>query len=101
MFKWNVDGFALGKLGELGIGGVLRDEIGSVLCIFLVYIGVGDLNEVELFVIIFAFEIIVSRIFMGNNLIVESDFKNIVIWVLDKDKCFWYLGFLRNKMNNL
>ena len=33
--KFNVDGFARGLPGQAGIGGVLRDSCGNVLCVFL------------------------------------------------------------------
>lgn len=32
IFKWNIDGFVFEKLGYLGIGRVLRDGEGVILC---------------------------------------------------------------------
>lgn len=59
VYKWNVDGVLKGKLGSVGIGGVLRDFYGGILCIFFMYIGVKDLNVVEFMVIVYVLEILV------------------------------------------
>lgn len=48
-----MDGIVKGKLGRVGIGGILRNSMGVFICIFLVYIGIWDLNEVEFIVIVF------------------------------------------------
>lgn len=50
--KWNVDGFFLGKLGEEGIGGILRSYKGEILCEFVEYVGVFDSKKVEFMVIV-------------------------------------------------
>lgn len=57
MLKWNIGGFIRGKLCEVGIGGILWNNSVEVLCRFLVYIGVRDLNKVEFIIIICVFEI--------------------------------------------
>ncbi|KAK3222286.1 hypothetical protein Dsin_009311 [Dipteronia sinensis] len=49
--KFNVDGFALGKPGPAGIGGVLRDCDGKVLCMFSCYIGIHDSDTVKVIAI--------------------------------------------------
>lgn len=54
-----MDGFLKGKLGYDGIGGILRDSNGDVLCMFFVYIGVRELNEIEFLVIVNVFEVII------------------------------------------
>ncbi|KAK3220120.1 hypothetical protein Dsin_014090 [Dipteronia sinensis] len=46
--KFNVDESALGKPGPAGIGGVLRDFKGNVLCSFSLFIGVHESNTMEI-----------------------------------------------------
>ncbi|KAK2639592.1 hypothetical protein Ddye_027387 [Dipteronia dyeriana] len=46
--KFNVDGSMKGKLGPAGIGGVLRDANGKVMCLFFNFMGVTDSNSAEL-----------------------------------------------------
>lgn len=41
--KFNVDGASRGKPGPVGIGGVLRDHVGSTSIIFTEYVGSMDL----------------------------------------------------------
>ena len=50
-FKFNVDGSSRGSPGHGGIGGVLRDSGGRVVCIFSAYVGTQDSNTAELFAI--------------------------------------------------
>ena len=39
ILKFNIDGTSRGKPGSAGIGGVLRDSNGKVLCLFSFYMG--------------------------------------------------------------
>ncbi|KAK3218927.1 hypothetical protein Dsin_012897 [Dipteronia sinensis] len=49
--KFNVHGSVRGKPGPEGIGGVLRDSNGKVLCLFSKFMGVTDSNTAELWAI--------------------------------------------------
>lgn len=45
--KWNIDGFSPGKRRRLGIGGVLRDHMSRVLCVFSTPTCIKESSEVE------------------------------------------------------
>ena len=71
MLKFNVDG---GKLGPVGIGGVLRDNNGVIICMFSKSVRVRSSNEAEVLAILEA-QRIFSRSFQ-DHLIMESDSSN-------------------------
>ncbi|KAK3206435.1 hypothetical protein Dsin_020481 [Dipteronia sinensis] len=50
-FKFNVDGSARGSPGMAGIGGVLRDSKGKVVCLFSLGVGIMDSNSAEILAI--------------------------------------------------
>ncbi|EOX94670.1 Uncharacterized protein TCM_004284 [Theobroma cacao] len=50
-FKLNVDGSTFGKLGPIGIGGVIRDHDSFIKGVFSFPIGIEDSNFVEFFAI--------------------------------------------------
>lgn len=50
--KLNVDGSTRSKPGHVGIGGILRDEIGNIKAMFVASVGVRDSNEAEFLAII-------------------------------------------------
>lgn len=54
--KWNVDGSSKGKLVAAGIGGVLRDEHGTIKAMFSAFVGIRDSNEAEFIAIVYALE---------------------------------------------
>ncbi|XVF82575.1 hypothetical protein PTKIN_Ptkin16aG0060800 [Pterospermum kingtungense] len=62
--KFNVDGLSMGKLGLIGIGGVLRDHSGDELARFFKSIGVEDSNFAELMAIREAMVIFVTSPFV-------------------------------------
>lgn len=41
-FKLNVDGSSLGKSGRVGVGGVIKNAYGDLICAFAVHIGQGS-----------------------------------------------------------
>ena len=59
--KFNVDESARGKPGPTGIGGVLRNSEGSILCQFSIAIGIQDLITTEILAIQKACELCVSN----------------------------------------
>lgn len=52
MLKFNVDGAVRGKLGPAGIGGVLQDDRGVVICMSSKSIGIRDSNVAEVLAIL-------------------------------------------------
>lgn len=75
LLKFNIDGAARGKLGSVGIDGVLRDSNGLVLMLFSKHVGVMDSNESEVLPILEALHVFYAHI-------VESDSMIVVAWVL-------------------
>uniref|UniRef100_U5G8Y4 RNase H type-1 domain-containing protein n=1 Tax=Populus trichocarpa TaxID=3694 RepID=U5G8Y4_POPTR len=72
-----------GKPGVAGIGGVLRDCNGKVICLFSIPIGIKDSNEAEFIAVVKAVELTFSREDMfGRSVMVESVSANMVHWVL-------------------
>ncbi|KAL6527395.1 hypothetical protein OROGR_016485 [Orobanche gracilis] len=92
VLKWNVDGSSNGKPGNAGIGGVLRDHNGLILCKFAASVGIKDSNEAEFLAIIFAVETSLKQPrSMEKDLIIESDSSNAVSWIKRKRECPWSL----------
>ncbi|KAK2637967.1 hypothetical protein Ddye_025762 [Dipteronia dyeriana] len=58
---FNVDGSSKGNPRDAGIGGVLRDSMGKVLCLFSYYVGVEDANTAEALAIHRAYFLISSN----------------------------------------
>ncbi|KAJ9135163.1 hypothetical protein P3X46_032374 [Hevea brasiliensis] len=65
---------------KLGIGGVLRDSFGNIICLFSCFVGIIDSNAVELLAISKALKVSVSKqIFSSiSSIIIESDSMNVV-----------------------
>jgi ribonuclease HI len=73
-FKWNVDGYSLGKPGPFGIGGVLQNHHDHLLGMFSVPVGILDSNIAELRAIVKAIELSASNCLLHHqHLIIESD----------------------------
>lgn len=59
--KWNGDGSSRGKPGEAGIGGVLRNEFGTIKAKFAASVGIRDSNEAWLLLVVgFCFGIVLA-----------------------------------------
>ncbi|KAK1582938.1 hypothetical protein Q3G72_019669 [Acer saccharum] len=70
----------------VGIGGVLRDRNGKVVCLFSVSIGLHDSNTAELLAIHKACELCVSNeVLVGRDIEIVSVSKMAVSWVNDED----------------
>ncbi|KAK2654451.1 hypothetical protein Ddye_014307 [Dipteronia dyeriana] len=81
-FIFNVDGSAMGTTGKAGIGGVLRNHYGKVLCTFLESIGIHDAITVEIDAIAKACELCASRIELADKrIVIASDSKVAVMWL--------------------
>ncbi|KAK3219977.1 hypothetical protein Dsin_013947 [Dipteronia sinensis] len=84
--KFNVDGSVRGKPGPAGIGGVLRNSNGKVLCLFSYYMGRADSNAAEIWAIKRAVELCLSNpMLRGRDIEVVSDSKVAVSWVTKED----------------
>ncbi|KAK0594528.1 hypothetical protein LWI29_006366 [Acer saccharum] len=82
LLKFNVDGSARGVPGHAGVGGVLRDCRGRVLCVFSEYVGIQDSVTAELRAIAKACGLCLSRTELkGAKIYVVSDCKQVVAWI--------------------
>jgi ribonuclease HI len=80
---FNVDGSVLGSPGPAGIGGVLRDHMGKILCVFSSHIGSQDVILAELLAIQRACELFGSKSEIASRPITFlSDSKTAVSWIL-------------------
>lgn len=87
--KFKIDSAVREKPGPTGIGGVLRNDKGVVLCLFSNGVGIGDSNEAEVLAILEA-----PRIFSRSlRLIVLSDSYNAISWVNSSASKPWKLHF--------
>ncbi|KAK2652397.1 hypothetical protein Ddye_012253 [Dipteronia dyeriana] len=84
--KFNVDGSARGKTSPAGIGGVLRDSSGKILCVFFHFIGIEDSNSTDIIAIHRANELCASMSeFVGKAIVMASDSKTTVSWANNSD----------------
>ncbi|KAK3211007.1 hypothetical protein Dsin_015713 [Dipteronia sinensis] len=80
--KFNVDGSVRGKPGPAGIGGVLRDSNGKVLCLFSQFVGILDSNAAELWAIKNVVDLCLSsEQVQGREITVVSDSRVAVSWI--------------------
>lgn len=101
-YKWNVDGSSKGKPGAAGIGGVLRDSRGEVMCLFAASISIRDSNKAEFEAIAFAVEESIQHQSLRESPICfESDSRTALAGVLNEQECPWGLRFKRNKLQNM
>ena len=79
---FNVDGSVRSSYGHAGIGGVLRDHHGKVLCFFSSFVGVQDATAAEIMAIAKACELLGTRTeLIGRCISIASDSKIAVDWV--------------------
>ncbi|KAK1562591.1 hypothetical protein Q3G72_014539 [Acer saccharum] len=82
ILKFNVDGSSRGNPGPSGIGGIMRDSKGDILCIFSSYIGFGLSTLAEIQAILKACQLCVSDCCPFDvRIIIESDSMVAVSWV--------------------
>ncbi|KAK2655849.1 hypothetical protein Ddye_008901 [Dipteronia dyeriana] len=83
---FNVDGSIRGSPGWAGMGGVLRDSRGKVLCMFSFCLGVTDSNSVEIFVILRACHLdSMNQSLVNRKVTIVSDSKTAVSWINGND----------------
>ncbi|XWS44905.1 hypothetical protein CRYUN_Cryun15aG0090000 [Craigia yunnanensis] len=63
--KFNIDGSAFGKPGPTGCGGLLHNEMGSILALFYGPLGIMDSNVAEVMAIKVALGIFVRSVWKG------------------------------------
>ncbi|KAK2646848.1 hypothetical protein Ddye_022043 [Dipteronia dyeriana] len=86
LLKFNVDGSVRSSPGFAGIGGVLRNHLGKVLCFFSSYVGVYDVISAEILAIARACDLFGSRPDLVRwMLIIACDSKSVVEWVTSRD----------------
>ncbi|KAK0601643.1 hypothetical protein LWI29_026061 [Acer saccharum] len=84
--SFNVDGSVMGLSGKAGIGGVLRNSLGDVVCFFSAPVDEMEVSTVELMAIHKVCAMCASRSdFVGKNISIRSDSRSAVSWVNDKD----------------
>ncbi|KAK2654891.1 hypothetical protein Ddye_014747 [Dipteronia dyeriana] len=90
---FNVDGSSMGNPGSAGIGGVLRDANGKVLCLFSSSVGLVDSNLAEVLAIHRACELIsYNMYFIERNITILNDSKSAVSCINGDD--FGHLNFV-------
>ncbi|KAK4857855.1 hypothetical protein QYF36_007277 [Acer negundo] len=84
--KFNVDGSCNLELGRTGIGGVLRDSDGIVLCSFSAFVGKVDAHTAELMAVYKACILsAANEALRGRKISFESDSMEAIAWVKDAD----------------
>ncbi|XVF83577.1 hypothetical protein PTKIN_Ptkin16aG0500400 [Pterospermum kingtungense] len=102
MVEFNVDGGSLGKPGSAGIRGILRDHQGTDLIRFSKEVGIIESNMAELLAIREAFILFLSSPWLNRcTLIVESDSRNAVNWVLKPESAPWRWRNIINHVESL
>ncbi|KAK2639752.1 hypothetical protein Ddye_027547 [Dipteronia dyeriana] len=85
VLKFKVDGSSLGNPGSAGIGGILRDRWGKVLCMFSFNVGIQDSITAEVMAIHKAVDLCCSaQLCYGREIVFESDSKVAVLWINGK-----------------
>ena len=80
--KFNVDGSFRMLNGQAGIGGVLRDSLGKIRCIFSEKVGCCDAISAEIMAIVRACHLCASSPNLKDKRIVfVSDSKEVVSWI--------------------
>ncbi|KAK3226200.1 hypothetical protein Dsin_006062 [Dipteronia sinensis] len=81
-FKFNVDGSSRSNSGPIGIGGVLRDSKGLVMCLFTQSVGIMNSNSVVILAIKRALELCFTKLNLHNrDIIISSDSRSTISWV--------------------
>ena len=84
--KINMDSLTWGNRGFTSCGGVCRDDLGSVIGIFSGLLGILDSNAAEVFTISHVLKFFIEFEWVGKKgVIVESDSRNVISWVLNSD----------------
>ncbi|KAL4333211.1 hypothetical protein GQ457_07G031190 [Hibiscus cannabinus] len=86
--KFNVDASTRESFGEAGIGGVLRDNRGSILVKFSKFIGLSEPTGAELEAILEACRIVSNENWLKSyRLVIESDSIMVLSWIVDSKPC--------------
>ncbi|XVE50461.1 hypothetical protein DITRI_Ditri01bG0164000 [Diplodiscus trichospermus] len=102
VLKFNMDGSVLGKPGPAGIGGILRDHMGLEKIRFSKSVGIEESNMAKLLAIREAFILLASSQWAQTNaLIVESDSRNAVNWIIKPELAPWRVRKFISHIENL
>ncbi|KAK2649769.1 hypothetical protein Ddye_017258 [Dipteronia dyeriana] len=83
---FNVVGSSRGSPSDVGIGWVMRNSVGKVLCSFKILLGVEDSNTAEVMAIFKACSLIASNNRLADrNIMIISDSKIVVCWINGND----------------
>ncbi|KAK2659185.1 hypothetical protein Ddye_005718 [Dipteronia dyeriana] len=82
VLMFNVDGSASGSLEPAGIGGVLRNSAGDILCLFSINVGFQDAGAAEVLAILKANSLCIDKASLKDRKIhIASDSSSAVFWV--------------------
>ena len=95
MLKLNFDGSALGNLGKVGVGGVIREEDGIILS-YSGPAGFCSINKAELLALNVGLRE-ASRM-NPQRLLVTGDSASVLQWALNPSTAPWYLADLSEEM---
>lgn len=99
--KWNVDASVSISTASSSIGGVLRNHKGNFCCMFSSPIPFMEINCAEILGIFRAIKIsISSEKIKKENIIIESDSANAVLWCNQDDGGPWNMNFHLNFIRN-
>ena len=80
--SFNVNGLFRGSPGLAGVGGVLREVGGKVLCLFFSFVGTAEPITAEVLAIYKACSLISSSRMLDDRMItIWSDFSLVVSWI--------------------
>ncbi|KAK2645440.1 hypothetical protein Ddye_020635 [Dipteronia dyeriana] len=80
--KFNVDGSSKGNPGSVGIGGVLGDSKGAVICMFSQFVGIFDSNTAKIMAIKRVMKLCFSISSLENQyIVIVNDSKSTVAWI--------------------
>ncbi|KAK2655291.1 hypothetical protein Ddye_008343 [Dipteronia dyeriana] len=84
--KFNIDGSSRGNPGVAGVGGVLRNNLGAVLCLLSSNIGSQNAITTELMVVEKSCSLCISNSAMwGQKIEIVSDSKTAFSWIKSTD----------------
>ncbi|KAK6777637.1 hypothetical protein RDI58_024355 [Solanum bulbocastanum] len=97
--KLNTDGSALKDLGNIGAGGILKDQKGDIIFAFSVPLGQGTHNQAEVEAAVFGLAWCVQL--NHGNVILEVDSQLLVDWFMNKTAIPWTLSAQMQKLRHL
>ncbi|KAK6780041.1 hypothetical protein RDI58_022225 [Solanum bulbocastanum] len=97
--KLNTDGSALNNPGNIGAGGILRNQNGDLLFAFSAPLGEGTNNQAEVEAAIFGLSWCANLNY--KNVILEVDSQLLVEWMKDHITASWKVSYQLQKLQQL